>query len=361
MYLGIDIGTSSLKAVLIDRDQRILGSRSAGLEVSRPHPGWSEQDPDSWWTACLAVLDGLAKDHPREMAAVKGIGLSGQMHGATLLDASDKVLRPCILWNDGRSAEEAAEISAAERAHHRQHRHAGLHRAEADLGQAPRAGDLRQGEDRAPAQGLCPPAADRRQGERHVGFRRHAVARDAGAGVVGRDAGAHRPRPVADAGTVRGQRRHRHAQARPCVALGDDRQGRGCRRRRRQCRLGLRRRRGGARHRLHLDRHLGRRLRHRRPLSRQPRPAPSMPSAMPCPGTWHQMGVALSAAGSLEWLSGVLQAEPGRPRRAARRHAGRAVVGPVPPLPFGRADAAQRRRGARRLLRPRPGRMAGRT
>jgi xylulokinase len=111
MYLGIDIGTSSLKAVLIDGDQRIVASRSEGLEVSRPHPGWSEQDPESWWTACLAVLDGLAKDHPKEMAAVKGIGLSGQMHGATLLDASDKVLRPCILWNDGRSAEEAAEIS----------------------------------------------------------------------------------------------------------------------------------------------------------------------------------------------------------------------------------------------------------
>lgn len=112
MYLGIDLGTSSLKAVLMDRNQRILGSRSADLEVSRPHPGWSEQDPETWWTACLAVLDGLAKDHPKEMAAVKGIGLSGHMHGATLLDASDKVLRPCILWNDGRSAEEAAEISA---------------------------------------------------------------------------------------------------------------------------------------------------------------------------------------------------------------------------------------------------------
>ncbi|MCB1498472.1 MAG: xylulokinase [Bauldia sp.] len=113
MYLGIDIGTSSLKAVLIDGDQRILGSRSTELEVSRPHPGWSEQDPDSWWTACLAVLDGLAADHPKEMAAVKGIGLSGHMHGATLLDDADKPLRPCILWNDGRSAAEALEISAA--------------------------------------------------------------------------------------------------------------------------------------------------------------------------------------------------------------------------------------------------------
>jgi xylulokinase len=113
MYIGLDIGTSSVKAVLMDAGQKILASATAPLEVQRPHPGWSEQDPDSWWTACEAVMDKLAKDHPKEMAAVKGIGLSGHMHGATLLDASDKVLRPCILWNDGRSAVEAEELSAA--------------------------------------------------------------------------------------------------------------------------------------------------------------------------------------------------------------------------------------------------------
>jgi len=112
MYLGIDIGTSSLKAVLIDGAQRIVGSRTVSLDVSRPHAGWSEQDPESWWQACQAVLDGLAAYHRSELAAVKGIGLSGQMHGATLLDEADAVLRPCILWNDGRSAAEAAEISA---------------------------------------------------------------------------------------------------------------------------------------------------------------------------------------------------------------------------------------------------------
>lgn len=113
MYLGIDIGTSSVKAVLVDADQRIVGSKTASLDVSRPHPGWSEQDPDSWWTACEAVLDGLAADYSAALTAVKGIGLSGHMHGATLLDAADKPLRSCILWNDGRSAEEAAEISEA--------------------------------------------------------------------------------------------------------------------------------------------------------------------------------------------------------------------------------------------------------
>ena len=77
--------------------------------MSRPHSGWSEQDPDSWWTACEGVLDALAK-HGKEIAAVKGIGLSGHMHGATLLDAADKPLRPCILWNDVRSADEAAAL-----------------------------------------------------------------------------------------------------------------------------------------------------------------------------------------------------------------------------------------------------------
>jgi xylulokinase len=112
MYLGLDIGTSSVKAVLMDANQKIVASRSAPLEVERPHPGWSEQDPDSWWTACESVLDALKRDHPKGLSLVIGIGLSGHMHGATLLDAADKPLRPCILWNDGRSAEEAREISA---------------------------------------------------------------------------------------------------------------------------------------------------------------------------------------------------------------------------------------------------------
>ena len=110
MYLGLDVGTSSVKAVLMDDSQRIVASETAALEVSRPHSGWSEQDPDSWWTACEAMLDKLAKAHGEEVAAVKGIGLSGHMHGATLLDAADKPLRPCILWNDVRSADEAAAL-----------------------------------------------------------------------------------------------------------------------------------------------------------------------------------------------------------------------------------------------------------
>ena len=95
---------------MIDDSQRIVGSRSVPLAVTRPRDGWSEQDPASWITGVGAALDGLRSDHPREMAAVRGIGLSGQMHGATVLDAADQPLRPCVLWNDGRAAEEAAEL-----------------------------------------------------------------------------------------------------------------------------------------------------------------------------------------------------------------------------------------------------------
>ena len=113
MFIGIDIGTSSVKTVLMSESGAVLGSQSSPLTVQRPEPGWSEQDPESWWVATLETMDALAAAHPSEMAAVAGIALSGQMHGATLLDAEGKVLRPCILWNDGRSAAECAELEAA--------------------------------------------------------------------------------------------------------------------------------------------------------------------------------------------------------------------------------------------------------
>ena len=108
MYLGLDLGTSGVKALLMDDAQRILGSATAPLEVTRPHSGWSEQDPAAWITATRAAVAGLGQD----LSAVRGIGLSGQMHGATLLDDEDRVLRPCMLWNDTRSHAEAAELDA---------------------------------------------------------------------------------------------------------------------------------------------------------------------------------------------------------------------------------------------------------
>ena len=112
MYLGLDLGTSGVKAMLIDGNQKIVGSANGGLDVSRPHPGWSEQEPAHWIRATEEAVAGLKAAHPKELAAVRGIGLSGQMHGATLLDADDKVLRPCILWNDTRSYQEAAALDA---------------------------------------------------------------------------------------------------------------------------------------------------------------------------------------------------------------------------------------------------------
>lgn len=106
MYIGIDLGTSSVKSLLIDAEQKIIGSASVNLSVQRPAEGWSEQDPESWWQATCETMDQLVASHPKEMSQLKGIGLSGQMHGATLLDADNKVLRPAILWNDTRSANE---------------------------------------------------------------------------------------------------------------------------------------------------------------------------------------------------------------------------------------------------------------
>ena len=110
MYLGIDLGTSGVKATLIDDQQQVLGSETAALQVSRPNPGWSEQAPDDWVRATQTTIAALARAH--DMKAVRGIGLSGQMHGAVVLDAGGQVLRPAILWNDTRAHAEAAELDA---------------------------------------------------------------------------------------------------------------------------------------------------------------------------------------------------------------------------------------------------------
>ena len=101
MYLGIDLGTSGIKILLLDEQGQVVASHSESLTLSRPHPLWSEQNPADWWQATDNAVMALAHQH--SLKAVKAIGLSGQMHGATLLDAQQQVLRPAILWNDGRS------------------------------------------------------------------------------------------------------------------------------------------------------------------------------------------------------------------------------------------------------------------
>ncbi len=105
-HLGIDLGTSGVKIVVTGEAGEVVAHATAPLEVSRPHPLWSEQDPADWWRAAAAALHDLRGQV--DLAAVRGVGLSGQMHGAVLLDAADRVLRPAILWNDGRSVAECA-------------------------------------------------------------------------------------------------------------------------------------------------------------------------------------------------------------------------------------------------------------
>ena len=109
-YIGLDLGTSSLKAILVDEAQSVLAEHAVPLSVARPHGGWSEQDPAQWSDAVRTAIIALGRQ--ADVSGVKGIGLSGHMHGATLLDNADKVLRPCILWNDTRSAVEAAAMDA---------------------------------------------------------------------------------------------------------------------------------------------------------------------------------------------------------------------------------------------------------
>ena len=100
MFLGIDIGTSGVKAVLVDESQTIVDQTTAPLSVQRPKPLWSEQNPADWWDATCKAVTALDQF---KRSGVKAIGLSGQMHGATCLNENDRVLRPAILWNDGRS------------------------------------------------------------------------------------------------------------------------------------------------------------------------------------------------------------------------------------------------------------------
>lgn len=110
MYLGLDIGTSGVKGLLMAEDFSVVGSCGSPLTVSRPRTGWAEQNPDDWISACRDVIGSLKASYPEAFSALKSVGLSGQMHGAVLLDGNDRVLRPCILWNDSRSHAECVEL-----------------------------------------------------------------------------------------------------------------------------------------------------------------------------------------------------------------------------------------------------------
>ena len=111
--LGLDVSTTATKAVLVDESGGVVGIGASGYDVAVPHPLWSEQDPDLWWTATQAAIRSVLVTTGVDPASIAAVGLSGQMHGAVLLDASDRPVRSAILWNDGRTAAECDEIREA--------------------------------------------------------------------------------------------------------------------------------------------------------------------------------------------------------------------------------------------------------
>lgn len=113
VLLGIDIGTSGTKTLAVRADGTILGSASAEYPCSVPRPLWSEQNPDDWWRAVVETVRRVVSENRIPPSEIRGIGLSGQMHGSVFLDKNDRVLRPAILWNDQRTAEECREIEEA--------------------------------------------------------------------------------------------------------------------------------------------------------------------------------------------------------------------------------------------------------
>lgn len=110
LLIGLDIGTSTTKALLLDTDKGVIGSVTADYPLYSPHPGWSEQEPEDMWQATVKAVRGLLEKFNVDPEAVKGIGLSGQMHSSVFLDSSFNVIRPAILWNDTRTSAQCRYI-----------------------------------------------------------------------------------------------------------------------------------------------------------------------------------------------------------------------------------------------------------
>ena len=108
-FLGLDVGTSGVKAILVDADGDVLATGVTPLQLSTPHPGWAEQDPETWWQASIASIRIVLAARPN--ATVVSVGISGQMHSSVFLDAHGEVIRPALLWCDGRTTAECREIT----------------------------------------------------------------------------------------------------------------------------------------------------------------------------------------------------------------------------------------------------------
>ena len=112
-YIGIDIGTTGTKTLLIDESGTVLAEASAEYPMHQPKPGWTEQDPEDWWRATIKTVRAVVKHAKLKPHDVKAIGLSGQMHGSVFLNKHGEVIRPALLWNDQRTAAECEEITSA--------------------------------------------------------------------------------------------------------------------------------------------------------------------------------------------------------------------------------------------------------
>jgi xylulokinase len=112
-YLGIDIGTSGTKTLLINAKGAVLAEATADYPLHQPKPGWTEQDPQDWWGATVKTVRAVMKKAKLKPADIKAIGLSGQMHGSVFLDKDDNVIRKALLWNDQRTAAECDQITSA--------------------------------------------------------------------------------------------------------------------------------------------------------------------------------------------------------------------------------------------------------
>ena len=109
-FLGIDLGTSAVKCILVAEDGSVAGSHSEEYPLLQPHPGWAEQHPEDWWNQSAACIRGLLAKTGIPAAQVAGVGLSGQMHGSVFLDEELKVVRPALLWCDQRTEAECTWI-----------------------------------------------------------------------------------------------------------------------------------------------------------------------------------------------------------------------------------------------------------
>lgn len=109
--LGIDIGTSGCKVILVDQNGTVCGTSTAPYPLSRPQPGWTEQEPADWWNGCVQALRALTEQHDAAPRDIVGIGLSGQMHSLVILDRQNRMIRPAILWNDQRTQQQCDELT----------------------------------------------------------------------------------------------------------------------------------------------------------------------------------------------------------------------------------------------------------